>query len=373
MASSSDAYRDWVAKDVAAIAHQHGLAGGGPSFRKRSGHVWTVFALERRRKDPRGAKESAGDPRTHFRMMLGFAISAIRPAWDTRSGPPGMHDLTTLAPTTVLEPAAGEPWHVFDSRDAASRDRLTQLVRAGLPRALDALGPADAGVILGMKLQHGGPLENLRPAAADELLALADLVGATDVRREVTAALTRPRVPDPERESLQAVLDLSADVFGPPLHVAVARSRGDDEIRPPIAGGRRTPKAREKLISELDHGRAEARRRSASALGAWTGDDEALAALRRALTNDDDYTRACAALSLGHLGDDDPATWASVLGQAAGAGTAANEVAEAIVLLARLDPGDRRAAGSEALGGLLQRFPANARRLAALAALLARA
>ena len=49
---ASDAFVAWVADEIAPIARAHGFTGKGPVFRMHDGPVWTVFALERRRKDP---------------------------------------------------------------------------------------------------------------------------------------------------------------------------------------------------------------------------------------------------------------------------------------------------------------------------------
>lgn len=369
--TASDAFVAWVADEIAPIARANGLTGKGPVFRKQDGPVWTVFALERRRKDPWEARKSATDPTVDFRMMAGFAIPDIRPAWDTRKGPPGMHDLTIFAPTTVLEPAEGEFWHVFDPADDRARASLTELVRDGLPKALDALGPATARAVLDTKLTHGGPLENLSPAGAEEMLALADLAGAADVRQAIGEALTRPRVPDPERDQVLRDMDEHAtEFFGPGVQVVVMRPPRDDEIEPPIAGRRRTPRIRERLIAELDDPRPEVRRLAASALGAWSGDEAVLTALRGALGNADDYARVCAARSLGHLGDPDEGTWEQTLSIAAATEAGPTEVAEAIVLLAKIDISSRRQPASEAIGSLCLRFLADTRRLAGLASLL---
>lgn len=367
----SDAYRSWIETKVAAIAQDFGLTGRGPVFRKRDGEVWTVFALERRRMDPWEAVASATDRVVDFRVMVGFAIPAIRPAWDTRKGPPGMHDFTMYAPTPVLEPPDGEPWHVFDSEDSASHERLTEFIRAGLPSALESLGPPDPRAILDAKVAYAGPLENLSPGAAEELLALSDLASADDVRIDISEALGRPRVPDPDRDRFLAdVLDSSADIFGPGVRVEVMWPPRDDEIHPPISGRRRTGKVRTRLIADLDADRLEVRRLSASALGAWVGDDEVIRALRRALDNDDEYTGACAARSLGHLGDADQSTWSRALEMAATTSTAPTEVAEAIVLLNRLDTEGRSRKAARVVGEMCIRFPADTRRLAALAALI---
>lgn len=373
--AASDSYTAWIADVIAPIARQHGFAGKGPTFRKRDGDVWTLFGLERRRKDPWEARTAAAEPIVDFRMMVGFAIPSLRPAWDTRKGPPGMHDCTLYAPTTVLEPPEGEFWHVFDPADESSVAHLTETVRRGLPQALEALGPADARAVLDAKLPFMGPLENLSPGAAEELLALADLAGAPDVREAITAALKRPRVPDPERDRLFADLrDMAAsagDIFGPGVRVEVRWPPGDEEIPAPVAGRRRTPKIRDRLLGELRGSSLEVRRLAASALGAWSGDEAVVAALRFALDDGDDYTRACAVRSLGHLGDADEGVWERALEIAASTELAPTEVAEAVVLLARLDEATRRDPGESAVAGLCLRFPADTRRLAGLASLLA--
>ena len=190
---------------------------------------------------------------------------------------------------------------------------------------------------------------------------------------EIIEALKRPQVPDAERhQASDEALAASVDMFGPGAVVRGSGRQRDDEIRPPIAGGRRTPAIRNRLIAELDDRRREVRRRAANALGAWAGDHEVVDALRRALDNDDGHTRACAARSLGHLGDDDPATWTRTIELAREATDGPTEVAEAIVMLARLDPTARADAGSRAVADLCRRFPAHTRRLTGLAAAISR-
>ena len=371
---ASDAFTAWVRGSIAPIAHGHDLAGTGPVFRKRAGAVWTVFAIERRRLDPREASRAAGQRQVEFRLIVGFAVPATRLAWDRRSGPPGMHDVAMHAPTRVFEPPVGRFWHVFDIDDVAGQERMTRLIGAGLGEALHALGEPDPRAILIRKRAHMGPLENLSPGAAGELLALADLAGEPDMRIEIAEALKRPRVADPEREqALRGLMERSAEAFGPAAQVLIPRRRPDDEITLPLAGRRRTPTIRARLISELDAERSEVRRLAAAALGGWDGDSEVLDALRRALDNADDFAAACAARSLGHLGDGDETTWRRSLGLAATTAAAPAEVAEAIVLLARQDPNARREPGAQALRDMVVRFPAVSRRLAALIARLSRA
>ena len=369
--AAPDAFVAWVTIVVAPIARANGLAGKGPTFRRRHGEVWAVFGLERRRRAPRAAGSAESHPMVDFRVRLGYAIPRLRPAWDTRTGPPGVHDCTVYAPTTALEPAEVGWWHVFDPADDTAIDRLSELVRAGLPAALEALGPADPRAILDAKLPWMGPLENLSPGGAEELLALADLAGAADVRETITAALQRPRVPDPVRDRAREwSIDDAAAIFGPGVGVAVLRPPRDEEIAPPVAGRRRTPKIRTRLIGELDASSPEIRRSAASALGAWTDDEEVRRVLRTALANPDDFTRVCAVRSLGHLRDDDGGTWAQALAIAADTESGPTEVAEAVVLLSRLDA-SRREAAVAAIAGLLLRFPANARRLTGLGTLVA--
>lgn len=368
----SDAYRIWVETDVAAIARSHGLTGRGPVFRRRDGTVWTVFALERRRMDPWEAAASATYSAVDFRILVGFAIPAIRASWDTRKGPPGMHDFTIHAPTTSLRPPDAADWHIFNAEDLGGQNRLTELIRTGLPVALEALGPPDERAILVTKLGFARPLENLSPAEAEELLALADLAGAPELRDEISSALRRPRIPDPEQDRLiDEVLDDLIDTFGRGFQARILRPPNEDEIQAPIAGRDRSPKSRARLIGELEADRREVRRLSANALGAWEGDAEVRAALRRALDNDDEYTRVCSARSLGHIGDPESGTWRRTLDLAATTGTGSTEVAEALVLLAQLDPTTRGQEAERAIGELSVRFPADTRRLAALAALAA--
>jgi HEAT repeat protein len=368
---ASDAFTAWVHETVAQIAQQNGLTGKGPVFRKHEGEVWTVFAVERRRMDPREAAQAADDPRVEFRMNVGLSIPAIRPAWDTRTGPPGMQDMTVRSPSLVLEPADGEFWHVFDVEEPDGQARLAEMIRVGLPEALAALEPSDARSVLGRKLQHVGPLENLSPFEAEELLALADLVGDAEIRMEITEALKRPRVPQESDRVVQEMIEASADIFGPGIQVIVLRPPADEVIKPPMPAMRRSPKIRSRLLEELDSERPEVRRFAAAALGGWDGDADVVDALRAALQNADGYTKASAARSLGHLGDADAATWVRSLDIAKEASEEPREIAEAIVLLARLDLDARREEGARTVSGMCVRYPAETRKLVALAGLLA--
>ena len=103
----------------------------------------------------------------------------------------------------------------------------------------------------------------------------------------------------------------------------------------------------------------------------WDPRPEILAALRWALDDPDGYTRSVAAASLGHLGDLDAGTWSGVLALVEQVNSDARELGTALVLLARLDPADRRASGKQALERLAELHPAWTRDLRAFADQLA--
>lgn len=366
----SDAFTAWMRTSLAPIAHAEGLTGSGPVFRRRRGGNWVVFALERRRLDPFEAQEAADDPQVRFRMAVGVSVPAVRPAWmPGRTRPPGVHDITMGSPSLALWPKGGEQWHIFDADDPAGQERLAELIRAGLPSAIAALGDTGARTLLDRSLSHAGSLEDLAPGRAEELLSLADAAGAEDVRARIVAALSGPRRPDP-REALrdQAIADFTA-ALPPGVRVETAWPIRDDAItrRPRI---RRTAKQRAKLLADLASRRIYARRWAASALGGWTGDPEIRDALRSAMGHEDGWTRIAAALSLGHLEDADEETWTLALSLAGDAGAAPSELGEALVLLARLDLPARRAGALAALASLELAHPAWTRKLRALAGLL---
>jgi hypothetical protein len=367
--SASDRFTSWVREDVAPIAHANGLTGTGLVFRRREGPNWILFALERRRIEPQEATTRAADPHVDFRMIVGVHVPATRLAWDTsKSRPLGIHDIGPRSPSLALEPPDGESWHTFHTDDEASRARLTELIQAGIPEALHALGRVDARAMLERKLAFAGPLENLAPGHAEELLALADEAGAADIRRAIVEALRREPVPDPTRPSPEQLLAETRELF-PDAHLEIVGGWPirAGTIHPPFPIGRRVAKTRAGLLADLAGGRVNARRIAATRLAGWTGEPEIASALRAALDHPDGYTRLTAASSLGHLGDADPATWRRVLGLIDHAAPGPRELGEAIVLLARLDLPGRRQEAVRVLHELADRYPAWTRDLLAFA------
>ena len=368
--AASAAFADWVGTSVAPIAHANGLKGRGPTFRRRDGKDWVVFGVERRRLDPREAAERTDDPQVEFRLNVGASLGASRPAWDDReNGTPNQLDLTVRAPSLALEPAEGESWHIFRVGDVEGQATLTALIREGLPKALSALGSPSARRILDMKLAFAGPLEDLAPGHAEELLSLADEAGDHDLRARIVDALKRHRVSD-ERENWRRLAEESADLFGPGYAVHVMLPPRDDEISEPWRPGRRLRKTKAKLLGDLASDRRNPRRIAAMRLGGWDGDDDVVKGLRQALSNPDLFTRLAAANSLGQVGDSSDATWRQVLSLADEADSGPSELGEAIVLLARADPQNRSGEAIGTLDAMVDRYPAWTRRLRALSGLL---
>ena len=274
MRSASATFATWLAGSIAAIARGHGFVGKGPTFRKRDGGNWVLFVLEWRRLDPREAQALADDPRIQFRMNVGIVASAVRPMWQPgRDRPPGMHDITMYAPDQSLAPADGMDWHVFVADDVAGQAALTGLVNDGLGRAVASLGSTAADAVLERRLSVTGPLENLSPGGAEDLLALADAAGDADLRKRIVAALQRESVADPLNEDRGGWLPAHGHV-----HAAVRPTR-------------RTRRQLELLLTDLTSNRAYARRIAASRLGGWDGDPVVVDALRAALRNADPSTR----------------------------------------------------------------------------------
>jgi hypothetical protein len=370
--SASKAFTEWVEGSVAPLAHAHGLKGKGPTFRKRDGGNWIVFAIERRRMDPDEAQARGDDPQVEFRLELGASVPATRLAWDDRiSKVPTVHDITIRSPSLALAPPDEGFWHVFDANDVQGQVRLAELIRVGLADALDAMGRVDARRILDLRLQFAGPLEDLAPGHAEELLALADDAGDVDLRNEIIEALRREptdaRSQDQKRAELVAELQ---DVFGEDEGFHVMMPPADDDIAKPWRPRRRMQKSKAKLLADLASERRYPRRRAVSQLGGWDDDPEVVIALRSALVHADAYTRLGAALSLGQVADDDPGTWRAVLDLAESAAASPSELGEAIVVLARLDLPYRRDAAVETLTRMVALYPAWTRRLRALIGLL---
>lgn len=366
--TASDAYTRWVRNVVAPLARANGLAGQGTVFRRRSGRTWILFALERRRIEPEEARSRAAQPLVDFRMSVGVHQPATRPAWDDRKpGPPGMYDIGARSPSRALEPQEGAWWHIFDASDPTSGDRLAEVIRDGLPKALAALGRVDARALLDRKLEWAGPLENLSPALAEELLALAAEADADDVRAAIVAALRRDPVPDASRPSPRQMLE-EMQAMLPGLHVELAGGgpRPPGTIYPPYSVGRRVGKTRAGLLAELAGDKKSPRRIAAMRLGGWTGEAEVVKALQVALGNADRYTALMAASSLGHLGDASGGTWTLALAMVGDAAAGPRELGEAIVLLALLDLERRREPACAALAALEAEYPAWTRDLRGL-------
>ena len=335
MRKASETFEKWVAEAVAPIAAVHGLAGKGPTFHKRDGDNWVLFFLERRRLDPGEAQASSDDPSVEFRMDVGISVTSAQPSSSpTRSRRPGMHDITMYTSHRSLDPLRGAFWHAFRADDPASWMTLTALISDGLGGALAGLGDTSAKAILARRMSVTGPLENLSPGGAAQLLAMADAAGDTALRAEIVAALQRDRVPDP-------IDDLRGGLV-PPI----------GRIYPPSRPGRQTRRQLDRLLGELLSDRVYPRRIAASALAGWDSTPEILAALRGALDHPDPTTRGFAALSLGHLGDAEDETWRRVLAVAASPVVDTWHVGAALVLLARLDPHGRRTEGLLALDRL---------------------
>jgi hypothetical protein len=367
MRAASAAFLAWVETAIAPIAHANGLKGKGPVFRRRDGDGWIVFGLERRHLDPGEAMALTDDPVVEFRFNVGASLPTVRPAWvDPRASAPNQLDLTIHAPSLALQPADGDSWHVFRVGDAAAQAGLARQVETGLPAALAALGRTTARAVLEQKLAYSGPLEDLAPGHAEELLKLADAAGASDVRASIVAGLKR----DPVTSERERYTDEVGDLFGPGVSVEVMTPPGEDEIGPRIRPIRRLAKTKAKLLADLASDRRYPRRIAATRLGGWAGDPDVVDALRVALRHADSFTRLAAAASLGHLADDHDETWRRTLELAADADAGPSELAEAIVLLARLDPDRRAGQAMQTLDLMVERYPAWTRRVRGLASLL---
>ncbi len=340
MRKASETFEKWLAEAVVPIAREHGLSGKGPTFRKRDRDNWILFFLERRPLDPAEAQALTGDPAVEFRMGVGISVTSAQPAWQPgRDRPPGMHDITMYSADRSLEPPEGEYWHVFRADDPTSWAALTGQIADGLGPALRGLGETSAKAILARRLSVTGPLENLSPAGAEQLLAMAEAAGDTTLRANIVAALQRDRVPDP--------IDALRGGWVPPI----------GGIDPPMGPTRRTQRQLDRLIGELRSDRVYARRIAASILGSWESTAEVLAALRGALDHPDEATRGFAALSLGHLRDPSDDTWRRVVALADDPEPSSREIGAALVLLARLDLGSRRAEAQFALDRLIDIDP----------------
>ncbi len=340
MGRASDAFGTWVAEVVRPIARGHGLSGTGPTFRKRDGDNWRIFALERRPIDPLEAGNLAGDRPIEFRMVVGLCATSARPQEQPRrSRPPGMRDVTMYSENRALDPPEGDDWHAFLADDPQHVAALSALVADGLGPALAGLGDTSARGILERRLPYTGPLENLSPHGAAELLAMADAAGDTGLRAEIDAALERDRVPDP--------MDAMRGGWVPPI----------GRIDPPIRPKRLTRRALDRLLTDLQSDRMNPRRIAARRLGGWEPSFDVLSALRLALDHPDAFTRASAALSLGHLRDADEGTWQRVLALADDPEDSAWDLGAAVVLLARLDLPRRRPSGEAAIDRLRALHP----------------
>jgi hypothetical protein len=341
MSNRSDAFDRWLSEAVVPIARSHGLAGKGPTFRKRDGDNWILVSFERRRIDPPEAATLTGDAPVEFRIQVGISVTSAPPSWQpVRKGPPGVRDITIYSADRSLDPPAGDDWHVFVIDDPACQAALTRLIADGLGPALHGLGDTSARAILDRRLSVTGPLENLSPGAAEELLAMADSAGDVALRAEIVAALDRGHVPDP--------MDALRNGWVPPI----------GQIHPPIGPRRRTRGMLERLVRDLGQERVYVTRLAATLLGAWDDDEEALRALRGALNHRDGITRGVAALSLGHLQDHADATWQRAIELADDDEVGAWDVGAAIVLLSRVDSASRRGDAEAALDRLRRRSPA---------------
>ena len=366
--AASAAYEAWIGASIAPIAKRHGFTGRGPTFRRREGATWVVFALERRRIDPIEAAVFAGDSQIPFRVHLGVATEATRPAWRPgRSGPPGMYDIAMRAPTFALEPPEGEFWHTFDAADERGQRRLVERLASGLDDALAALGDTTMRSLLELRLAASGPLENLSPGAAEELLALADAAADPTARGRIEEAMRRAPVPDESRPSPDELYEMLQQSF-PEANVMIAhRVPEPGSLFPTFRPRRRTAKRRDQLLADLASKRHYPRRQAATLLGGWDGEPAVVEALRAALNHEDDWTRFAAAQSLGQLGDAEDATWRRVLSMTADAAAGPRELGQAILQLSQVRSSDRAEAGRSALAEMAARYPAWTRELLALA------
>ncbi len=255
--------------------------------------------------------------------------------------------VTMHSPDQSLAPADGADWHVFNAHEAVNQASLTDLVSTGLGRALAAIGSTGARAVLERRLSVVGPLENLSPGGAEELLAMADAAGDADLRVQIIEALHREPVPNP--------LDADRQGWVPPY----------GHIDPPMRPRRRTRRQLERLFADLTSDRVYARRIAASRLGGWDGDPTVVEALQAALRHPDSWTRAAAALSLGQVAAADAGTWREVLELAGDTESGPLEIGEAIVLLTVLNPAARREEAASVLVAMAIRKPAWTRDLRA--------
>jgi HEAT repeat protein len=185
-----------------------------------------------------------------------------------------------------------------------------------------------------------GPLENLSPGEAEELLVMADAAGDSALRNEIVVALDRDRVPDP--------IDDLREAWVPPI----------GQIHAPFRPRRRTRPMIERLVRDLHSDRVPQSRLAASLLGGWDLDTDAVTALRAALDHPDGTTRGLAALSLGHLADNVDTTWHRTLVLADDPEVSARDIGAAIVLMSRLGESHRRVDAEAALDRLRLANPA---------------
>jgi hypothetical protein len=341
MRKASVAFERWLRDSVVPIARSHGLAGKGPTFRRRDGENWILFALERRPLNPIEAIELTDDPRVPFRMHVGISVTAVRRGGRSNlDRPPGLHDVTMYSADRSLEPPDNGDWHIFVAGDPQSATALTRLIADGLGPALEGLADTSARAILERRLSVTGPLENLSPGETEELLAMADAAGDTALRGEIVAALDRERVPDP--------IDDLRDGWVPPI----------GQIHGPFRPRRRTRPMLERLVRHLHSDRVYQSRLAASMLGGWDGDKDAVTSLRTALDHRDGITRGLAALSLGHLADSADTTWNRSLTLADDPEVSARDIGAAIVLLSCLDGATRGVDAEAALDRLRLSNPA---------------
>jgi HEAT repeats len=329
---ASEAFDRWITTSIKPIAAAHGLSGRGPTFRRRDGDNWIVFALERHPLDPHEAQALQDDPHVEFRILVGIVVTALRETWrPAAKAPPGMRDISMYSTDRSLEPADDEDWHVFDASDPTTGERLRTLVERRIGPGIAGLATAPRQ-ILDRRLSVTGPLEQLSPGGAEQLLAMADAAGDTDLRDRIVAAVGRA---DPR-----------------------ATRRWGDPFRRPAPLRRLTTGMRDRLLRDLASRSVYIRRMAATMLADFPADESAVAGLRTALRDPDANTRSCAAVSLGRLGDADPGTWQLTLAQVDDPDGGPYETGVALVLLAELDPTSRAEAATASLTRLATRHPA---------------